>query len=367
MILYLNSLSPGDRASDEGAVSWNNYVDTYFDGSGHEAWMNYCEGYIKRFTELGVDGYWLDTFGQYARNNSLGSAAVDTTTEEKNEFVEMIRNAAPNAIIANNIDKHSFLDEIGNLILVDTDGIDESVGVDGVDDDPNRDYAIIKMQATNPWSDFTAGHITPLGQGAPPNSWAYEEFTVSDIEESSISIYENEKKTLKHLFLPIRATWSSERSDLMFDNNQAYRFAKRITDAGGAVTFSNTTSTDGTTSDDEVEILEFINEQFELNADATVYERPLGAFLVGEDQTLSTNSEEFTDLSFKIYPNPVLNSFKISKEFNSVFVYSIEGKELLSFSENEEEFNISKLNAGIYLLKANDSNGNSEIIKFLKK
>ena len=41
------------------------------------------------------------------------------------------------------------------------------------------------MQATNPWSDFTAGHITPLGQGAPPNSWAYEEFTVPDIEETS--------------------------------------------------------------------------------------------------------------------------------------------------------------------------------------
>ncbi|QXP63024.1 T9SS type A sorting domain-containing protein [Polaribacter sp. HaHaR_3_91] len=301
VILYINSLSPGDRASDEGAASWNNYVDTYFDGNNHEAWMNYCEGYIKRFTELGVDGYWFDTFGQYARNNSLGSAGVDTTDEEKNEFVEMIRNTAPNAIIANNKDKHQFLDEDGKLILVDTDGVNETVGIDyndlaeGEDDDDipfeedERDYAIIKMQATNPWSDFTAGHITPLGQGAPPNSWAYEEFTVPDIEENHITIYEeNSKQTLKHLFLPIRSTWSSERSDLMFDKEQAYRFAKRITDAGGSVTFSNTTSTDGTTSDDEVEILTYMDQQFAINADATVYQRPAGAFLVGEDHTLNT-------------------------------------------------------------------------------
>lgn len=324
VILYINSLSPGDRASDEGAASWNNYVDTYFDGNNHKAWMNYCEGYIKRFTELGVDGYWFDTFGQYARNNSLGSAGVDTTDEEKNEFVEMIRNTAPNAIIANNKDKHQFLGEDGELILVDTDGVNETVGIDyndlaeGEDDDDipfeedERDYAIIKMQATNPWSDYTAGHITPLGQGAPPNSWAYEEFTVPDIEENHITIYEeNSKQTLKHLFLPIRATWSSERSDLMFDKEQAYRFAKRITDAGGAVTFSNTTSTDGTTSDDEVEILTYMDQQFTINADATVYQRPAGAFLVGEDHTLNTwngfsDSTWLTDTNWSKATVPVL-------------------------------------------------------------
>jgi hypothetical protein len=289
VILYVNSQSPANRATAAGAVAWNNYVDTYFAGDGHAAWMNYCEGYVKRFTEIGVDGYWFDSFGSYNINNSLGNADVDSTTEQRAEFVEMIRNAAPNATITTNIDKDSFVDENGDLILVDTDGIDESVGVDGTGDDPNRDYAIIKMTATNSWSDFTAGHITPLGQGAPPNSWAYEEFTVPDIEESSISIYEeNSKQTLKHLFLPIRSTWSSERSDLMFDKEQAYRFAKRITDAGGSVTFSNTTSTDGTTSDDEVEILTYMDQQFAVNADATVYQRPAGAFLVGEDHTLNT-------------------------------------------------------------------------------
>lgn len=282
VILYLNTLSPGERATDEGAIAWNNYVDTYFAGDGHAAWVNYCEGYIKRFTELGIDGYWLDAFGSYNDNKSLGSADVESTTVQKAEFVQMIRNAAPNATITTNIDKDSFVDEDGKLVKVASDGVDD------IDD---RDYSIIKMTATNPWSDFTAGHITPLAQGAPPNSWAYEEFTVTDIEESPVSTYEGRKQTLKHLFLPIRATWSSERSDLLFDGEQAYRFAKRITDAGGSVTFSNTTSTDGTTPDDEVAILEFVNQQFELNADATVYERPLGAFLVGEIQEFTWTGE----------------------------------------------------------------------------
>ncbi|QXP63037.1 T9SS type A sorting domain-containing protein [Polaribacter sp. HaHaR_3_91] len=365
VILYVNTQSPANRATAAGAVAWNNYVDTYFAGDGHAAWMNYCEGYIKRFTEIGVDGYWFDSFGSYNINNSLGGADIASTTEQKAEFVEMIRNAAPNATITTNIDKDSFVDENGDLILVDTDGIDETVGVDGTGDDPNRDYTIIKMTATNPWSDFTAGHITPLGQGAPPNSWAYEEFTVPDIESSPISIYENEKQTLKHLFLPLRATWSSERSDLMFDNEQAYRFAKRITDAGGSVTFSNTTSTDGTTSEDEVEILTFMDQQFAINADATVYERPEGAFLVGEE-VLSTVTNVLEDFSLKVFPNPVKDVFKLSKEFNSLTIYAITGEKILQFSGNKESFDVSNLNSGFYIIKAYVNN-NLEVIRFLKR
>ena len=536
VILYLNSLSPGDRASDEGAAAWNNYVDTYFDGNVPAAWLNYCEGYIKRFTELGVDGYWLDTFGQYARNSSLGSDAVDSTIEEKDEFVQMIRDVAPNAIIANNYNKHQFLDENGELILVDTDG---------VEDTDERDYAIIKMQATNPWSDFTAGHITPLGQGAPPNSWSYEEYTVPDIEEDPITIYEDVKQTVKHLFLPIRSTWSSERSDLMFNDEQAYRFTKRITDAGGMVTFSTTTDTDGTTMEDEETILKYVDQQLTANATVSEYVRPLGAFLVGEEQiypwyenedgtiadyiaiestSFGTTTEDFsnpfqtgvntsdtvnkfqrsagstsriyfdlpnpiTDLSslkisldafvdlantagvdrkirvflqnttldtktykqkslsagqtwqnlefdfsdqgvyadgydqiaigfangdssgattiyyvdnikgsinqflnvttasktstesslsktknivketsiFKIYPNPVINSFKISKEVKSVSIYTMTGKKLLNFSGDQSNFDISNLSAGFYILMTNDYQGVKEVHRFIKK
>ncbi len=367
VILYVNTQSPANRATASGAVAWNNYVDTYFAGDGHAAWMNYCEGYVKRFTEIGVDGYWFDSFGSYNINNSLGDADVASTTEQRAEFVEMIRNAAPNATITTNIDKDSFVDENGDLISVDTDGIDESVGVDGTGDDPNRDYTIIKMTATNPWSDFTAGHITPLGQGAPPNSWAYEEFTVTDIEESSISIYEEtSKQTLKHLFLPIRSTWSSERSDLMFDDEQAYRFAKRITDAGGSVTFSNTTATDGTTSEDEVEILTFMDQQFAINADATVYERPEGAFLVGEE-VLSTATNVLEDFSLKVFPNPVRDVFSLTKEVVSGVLYNTFGAKSYEFNNQYKNINISNLSSGLYLLQVNYKDGRKEHLKLLKE
>jgi hypothetical protein len=185
----------------------------------------------------------------------------------------MMRRVDPELIIAANYDKDYFVDDNGDRIMVDTDGLEDS---------DQTDYNIIKLNAMDPWSDFTAGHITPLAQGAPPNSWAYEEFTVSDIESNPISSYDGSKETTKHLFLPIRSTWSSERSELMFESQQAYRFVKRITDAGGAVTFSTTTDTDGTTMEDEELVLKFVNQQLQMNAPASEYVRPIGAFLVGE-------------------------------------------------------------------------------------
>lgn len=276
VILYINGMNPADRASLASATAWNNYVDNYFAGDVHKAWMNFCEGYIKRFEKLGVDGYWVDAFNSYPGNDT-----------ERGEFVDMIRTVDPNVLLTVNYDKDYFTDDNGNFIEVDTDGVNETIGVDppeeGVPDE--RDYKIIKYSATNPWSDFTAGHITPLGQGAPPNSWGYEEYTVPDMQASPTSIYSDpnsifsDKQALKHMFLPIRSTWSSERSDLMFNNEQAYRFAKKITDAGATVTFSTTTDVGGIPTEDEKTILKFVDQQLTANAAVTPYVRPEGAYL----------------------------------------------------------------------------------------
>lgn len=262
VILYLNGLSPAERASSEGAAAWNQYVTTYFDGNEHRAWMDFCEGYIKRFAEMGVDGYWIDAFASYPGNDS-----------ERAEFVQMMRTVDPELIISTNYDKDYFKDENADKIKVDTDGSD---------DQDETDYSVIKLTAMDPWSDFTAGHITPLAQGAPPNSWAYEEFTVADIQSNPTSSFDGSKEATKHLFLPIRSTWSSERSELMFESEQAYRFVKTITDAGGSVTFSTTTDNNGTTMEDEEVVLKFVNQQLDANAPASPYIRPEGAFLVGE-------------------------------------------------------------------------------------
>lgn len=262
VILYLNGMSPAQRASTKGAAAWNNYVSKYFAGNEHEAWMNFCEGYIKRFAEMGVDGYWIDAFSSYPGDDS-----------QRGEFVQMIRNVDPDILIATNYAKDYFKDRNGNFLKVDSDGIDDT---------DSTDYKIIKLTAMDPWSDFTAGHVTPLEQGAPPNSWAYEEFTVPDIQSSPETSYHGSRPVLKHLFLPIRSTWSSERSELMFDGEQAFRFVKRITDAGGAVTFSTTTDTDGTTMEDEEAVLKYVNQQLAANEEPSKYVRPEGAFLVGE-------------------------------------------------------------------------------------
>lgn len=263
VILYLNGMSPAERASTAGAKSWNDYVARYFSNNEHKAWMNLCEGYIKRFEKLGVDGYWIDAFSSYPGNNS-----------ERTEFIQMIRNVDPDVIISTNYAKDYFTNTNGDFLKVDSDG---------VNDNNEADYKIIKLSAKDPWSDITAGHITPLKRGAPPNSWAYEEFTVTDIQRSSITTYDGSKPTLKHLFLPIRSTWSSNRSELMFEKEQAYRFVKNITDAGGAVTFSTTTDTNGTTMEDEEKVLKYVDQQLKIKVSPMKYVRPLGAFLVGEE------------------------------------------------------------------------------------
>ena len=260
VILYLNAMSPAERATASGAKAWKAYVNLYFSNNEHKAWMNYCEGFIKRFAALGVDGYWIDAFRTYPGNKN-----------ERSEFIQMIRNVDPNVLITTNFKKDYFKGDDGEYIKVDSDG---------VNDTDDRDYKVVKISAKDPWSDFTAGHITPLGQGAPPNSWAYEEFTVKDIQASSTTSYDGSKSIVKHLFLPIRSTWSSERSDLMFNKKQAYRFVKKITDAGGAVTFSTTTNTDGTTMEDEESILKYVNLQLKAKATPAKYTRPKGAFFV---------------------------------------------------------------------------------------
>jgi hypothetical protein len=153
----------------------------------------------------------------------------------------------------------------------------------------------------------------------------------------------------------------------MFDKEQAYRFAKRITDAGGSVTFSNTTSTDGTTSGDEVEILTYMDQQFAINADATVYERPEGAFLVGEDQSLSIESNLNDDFSLKAFPNPVKDVFSLTKEVVSGVLYNTFGAKSYEFNNQYKNINISNLSSGLYLLQVNYKDGRKEHLKLLKE
>jgi len=361
IILYLNSLSPSERSTPTGAAVWKNYVNTYFSGNEHKAWMNYCEGYVKRFAQLEIDGYWIDAFSSYPGDDF-----------EKDEFIQMIRDADPGIMIAANLDKDFFRHDNGESILVDSDGIE---------DNDDRDYRIIKLSGKDPWSDITAGHITPLDNGAPPNSWAYEEFTVTDIQENHITTYNGgSKQIVKHLFLPIRETWSGDRKNLIFnDRQQTYRFVKKITDAGGIVTFSTTTDEDGTTMEDEEFVLKYVDQKFTTNSNPTQYTRPLGAFLVEEEEIYPWyENEKNTSIDYisivknlhtvttENFPNPLKKGINST---NTVFRSKRDGGTLARVYFNLPNIitNVSKLKVTLksFVNKANPTEIESTIRVYL--
>jgi len=263
IILYLNAAGPSmaaERGDPEIQEAWEAYYVSEWDGDEGAAWRNLVLGYAERFDGL-VDGYWLDN-----ASNLPGSLS---------DFVDMLRSVDPTLTIAVNKSKAYFTDDEGNFLYVDSDGLD---------DPDETDYKIIKYAPTNAYSDFTAGHITPLGQGAPPNSWGYDEYTIPEMAATPWDTYEDSGiDTLKHAWFPIRDSWSGSSAELMFEVEQAYRFVRKITDGGAAMTWS-TTQKRGYMPADEMEIMVEINDRMTQSpkADYELYVRPEGAYLVGE-------------------------------------------------------------------------------------
>jgi len=265
VILYLNAAGPSmitdnDPENErEIKAAWEKYYNTQWKGDEGAAWRYLVEGYAKRFDGL-VDGYWLDNVRKLPGSLS--------------DFVDTLRSVDPTLAIGINEKKAYFNDASGEYLYVDSDGLDDQDGTD---------YKIIKHVPTNKYEDFTAGHITPLGRGAPPNSWGYEEYTIPDMQESAWDSYNGNKKVLKHGWFPIRSTWSSSRSDLVFGIEQAYRFTRKITDAGAGITWS-TTQDKGYLSTDEMDIMIEIENRITQTPKANyeTYQRPVGAYLLGE-------------------------------------------------------------------------------------
>ncbi|MHA2939046.1 hypothetical protein ACXJY6_12235 [Vibrio sp. RC27] len=264
VILYLNAAGPSmaeERGDPEIQEAWEDYFNDEWDGDEGAAWRNLVLGYAERFDGL-VDGYWLDN-----ASNLPG---------ELSEFIEMLRSVDPTLAIAVNKSKAYFTDEDGNFLYVDSDG---------TDDEDDSDYKIVKHVPLNEYGDFTAGHVTPLGRGAPPNSWGYEEYTIPDMAETPWESYDGSNNTLKHGWFPIRNSWSGSNADLVFEVEQAYRFVRTITDDGAAMTWS-TTQTDGYMTSDEMDIMIEINDRMTQSpkADYAEYVRPEGAYLVGDSE-----------------------------------------------------------------------------------
>lgn len=266
VILYLNSAGPmqaSEKKEPQIRKAWLAYVDRKWNGDIGAAWRNLAEGYAKRFKGL-VDGYWLDN----SRNIAGGKDQIPA-------FVEMLRGVDPDLLIGVNYKSNYFKNKKGKYLKVASDGIDDK------NDTP---YKIVRHEVTNEFMDFTNGHITPMRRTvAPPNSWAYEEYTLPHMIEKPWDTYNGEKYALKHAWFPMRFSWSGSRSKLMFDTEQAYRFVRKITDGGAAITWS-TTQKNGYMPDEELAIMSEISKRMleEPKPDYVPYVRPKGAHLVGE-------------------------------------------------------------------------------------
>jgi hypothetical protein len=347
VILYLNGAGPGHLQGStdrefEILAAWETYYNTEFAGDEGLAWRTLVKGYVERFEGL-VDGYWLDNL-----SNLPG---------ELSDFVAMIREVDPDVAIATNLTKSYIEDADGENILVDSDATD--------DDDPT-DYRVFFLEANDPYMDFTAGHPTPLGQGAPPNSWAYEEFSFPLITENPWSSYDGSKQTLKHYFAPIRDRWSVASADLVFEEEQAYRFVRTFTDPGATITWS-TTITDGSITADEMLIMQEVNDRMlqSPKPDYIPYVRPEGAYLVGE--LLSVDSFNPNTNKLVLFPNPVKQNFRLSTEITSASIYNASGQTILEFKKNQASFDVSSLINGIYFMKAYTITGEIQVFKFIKQ
>ena len=271
IILYIATDGPSALSGtpDNAAykLAWEDYYNTHFDGDEGAAYRLLIMGYVERFKGI-ADGYWLDHIGGLPGT--------------KEDFVAMIRSVDSTvAIAANTVVEGAgtdyvnyFEDENGKPLYVDSDGLDD---IDTID------YKIKSFDTGDPWSDFTGGHPTPLATGAPPSSWAYEEYTFPAMVANPTGSYDGSRKTVKHAWMPMRSTWTGVSSELMFEEEKAYRFVRTLTDAGAAITWGNTSS-NGVITSDEMAIMKEIDRRLSMEPmmDYIPYSRPVGAKLVGE-------------------------------------------------------------------------------------
>lgn len=97
---------------------------------------------------------------------------------------------------------------------------------------------------------------------------------------------------------------------------------------------------------------------------------PAGEFRIFGNQaaeTLRINEEILSN--FSVFPNPTNSSFTINIKTSKVTVYDLAGKQIKTFTgnfNNSDSFDISELNSGVYLVKAENEKNQSKITKLVK-
>jgi hypothetical protein len=81
----------------------------------------------------------------------------------------------------------------------------------------------------------------------------------------------------------------------------------------------------------------------------------------------ASKADNLKQSKLSVYPNPVLDilSVRSAERLQKVRIYNLNGQCLLQTAE--KEINVSMLPAGLYLLTANTSSGESLQTKFIKQ
>jgi len=95
------------------------------------------------------------------------------------------------------------------------------------------------------------------------------------------------------------------------------------------------------------------------------YDVSTGETTVESNATLSVG--KVSQFDFEIYPNPATDIIKLNtqKDISTIKLFNVMGQ-LVSQEVNTKELNVSKLSTGYYLLKAEDTEGNVSVRKFVK-
>jgi hypothetical protein len=98
---------------------------------------------------------------------------------------------------------------------------------------------------------------------------------------------------------------------------------------------------------------------------------PAGEYRIYGNKTANLAIEDFEKgNAVNLFPNPVLDYFTLNIAVTKVQVYSISGQLVKSFASNRNvdfQFGVSELQTGLYIIKASDENGKTQVMKFIKK
>jgi hypothetical protein len=96
---------------------------------------------------------------------------------------------------------------------------------------------------------------------------------------------------------------------------------------------------------------------------------PAGGFKIYGNQASTLSVKDVQNSLFTIYPNPAKSSFRINKPINNLRIYDITGKLVKTFSgafSKNDDYDVSNLNQGLYLVKMENNNGQSLTSKLIK-